>query len=152
MLLVLFNIGAERFGVDAQDLLEILPAVALRPVHGMPVGVVGLLLYQTLLVPVVDLSLLLTGAACAQRLSTRILLTPYRAGPAGACIGLRVDGANDAQNVSPSDFIDTGLTAPAPPYFGAMLRRGLETVQLVQVERLLPESVRACLFAQESAA
>ena len=44
MLLVLFNIGTERFGLDAQDLREILPAVALRPVHGMPTGVVGLLL------------------------------------------------------------------------------------------------------------
>jgi chemotaxis-related protein WspB len=152
MLLVLFNIGTERFGLDAQDLVEILPAVALRPVYGMPTCVVGLLLYQATLVPIIDVSLLATGQPCERRLSTRILLTPYRAGPPGACVGLRVDGANDAENVNPADFITTGLTAPEPPYFGAVLRRGLETVQLVKLEQLLPEAVRACLFVQAPAA
>lgn len=146
MLLVLFNIGSERFGLDARDLTEILPAVPLRPVLGMPHGVAGLLLHRDALVPVIDLDVLTSGKPCVPRLSTRILLAHYRAGPEGARIGLRVDRANDTETVNPEEFEDSGLTAATPPYFGPVLRRGLSTIQLVNVDQLLTDAVRASLY------
>ena len=146
MLLVLFNIGSERFGLDARELTEVLPAVPLRPVLGMPQGVAGLLLHREALVPVIDLDVLTSGRPCATRLSTRILVAHYRAGPEGARIGLRVDRANDTETVDPAEFEDSGLTAAKPPYFGPVLRRGLRTIQLVNVDQLLTDEVRASLF------
>ena len=151
MLLVLFNLGDERFGVDARDLTEILPSVPLRPVMGMPAGVAGLLLHRDALVPVIDLELMTAGQPCEQRLSTRILLAPYQEGPEGALIGLRVGQANDTLSVDPAALEDTGLRPMEPPAFGPVLRQGLRTIQLVKIEQLLSEAVRASLFAEAAA-
>jgi chemotaxis-related protein WspB len=148
MLLMLFNIGDDRFAIDARELVEVVPSVPLQTVYGMPLGVVGLLGYQAGVVPVIDLGLLTTGQPCTLRLSTRILVVHYRPGPVGARIGLRVDRANDTVRVDPEDFIATGLTAPEPPCFGRVLRRGQHTVQLVEIEQLLSEGVRQSLFTE----
>lgn len=149
MLLVLFNIGTERFGVDARDLSEILPSVPLQPVMGMPAGIAGLLLHRDALVPVIDLELMTAGTPCEQKLSTRILVAPYRHGPDGALIGLRVGRANDTITVDPKELEETGLTPTEPPAFGPVLRRGLQTIQLVKLEQLLSDAVRASLFNAE---
>ncbi len=148
MLLMLFNIGDDRFGIDAQDLLEVLPAVPLQTVHGMPAGVVGLLSWRAALVPVIDLDLLTLGQPCPARLSTRILVVRYRPGPPGARIGLRVQRADDTATVNPADFLETGLTPPAPPRFGGVLPHAHQPVQQVLPEQLLSEAVRASLFSQ----
>ena len=148
MLLMLFDIGDDRFAIDARELVEVVPSVPLQTVYGMPLGVVGLLAYQTGVVPIIDLGVLTTGQPCTPRLSTRILVVHYRAGPDGARIGLRVDRANDTIKVDPEDFMATGLTAPEPPCFGRVLRRGQHTVQLVEVAHLLSDAVRQSLFSE----
>ena len=114
---------------------------------GMPPGVAGLLLHRKALVPVIDLDVLISGQPCAPRLSTRILVARYRAGPEGARIGLRVDRATDTERVDEREFLDSGLTAAEPPSFGPLLRRGAQTIQLVNVDQLLSEAVRASLFS-----
>ena len=151
MLLVLFDIGSERFGLDARELTEILPSVPLRPVIGMPAGVAGLLLLRESLVPVIDLELMTSGRPCEQKLSTRILVARYRRGPQGALLGLRVARANDTATVEPGELEETGLTPAEPPAFGPVFRRGMQTIQLVDIDRLLSEAIRASLFAEAAA-
>lgn len=152
MLLMLFNIGESRFGIDAQELLEVLPAVPLQQVHGMPSGIVGLLSWRSTLVPVIDLDLLTLGQPCPAQLSTRILVVRYRPGPPGARIGLRVQRADDTATVDPADFLDTGLTPATPPRFGGVLPRGRHPVQQVLPEHLLSAAVRESLFSGASPA
>ena len=146
MLLVLFKVGAERYGIDAQSLIEIIPAVPLRPQRGAPPGCVGLLSHRERLVPVVDLALMMSGSVAAGRLSTRILVARYRPGPSDARIGLLVEHATDARAYDPAQLMDPGLVAPDAPYLGKIARFDSELVQVVEVTDLLTPAVRAALY------
>ncbi len=151
MLIVLFNIDIQRFGLDARVLTEILPAVPLQEVYGSIPGVAGMLLHQDAPIPVIDIGWLTTGRPCPPRLSTRILIFDYKAGPPGARLGLRVENANDAEEIDEEAFIRPGFVSPTTPYLAGILRRGLETIQLINLDRLLSAEVRACLYPESSA-
>jgi chemotaxis-related protein WspB len=151
MLLVLFRIAEEQYGVDARAVTEIVPAIPLRPFHGAPAGVAGLLTHRGQAVPVIDLGMLTGGEPCAPRLSTRIVVAEYLRGPPGARIGLRVESANDAIQVEPADFMDTGVTAPDARYLGKVIQHRLGLIQLIDIERLIPESLQQCLYQEPGA-
>jgi chemotaxis-related protein WspB len=149
MLIVLFKIAGEQYGLDARTLTEILPAIPLRPFPGAPAGVAGLLTHRGEAVPVIDLALLTGGEPCPSRLSTRIVIADYSPGPPGARIGLRVEYADDAIQVKTEDFRDAGVTAPDARYLGKIIQHPLGLIQLIDVERLIPEPLQQCLY-QES--
>jgi chemotaxis-related protein WspB len=151
MLLVLFKIAEAHYGLDARTVTEIVPAIPLRPFPGAPAGVAGLLTHRGQAVPVVDLRMLTVGESCAPRLSTRILVAEYPPGPPGARIGLRVESADDAIVVDPADFMDTGVTAPDAPYLGRVIQHGRGLIQLIDIERLIPQSLQLCLYQEPSA-
>ena len=146
MLLVLFRIGAERYGLDARSLVEVLPAVALRPQRGAPAGCAGLLAHRERTIPVIDLSLMATGKPAAQRLSTRIVVASYRAGPPGSRLGLLVEEATDPRDVAAGELVDPGIATPDAPYLGKVVGEGDQLVQVVELERLLSREVRESLF------
>lgn len=146
MLLVLFRIGAERYGLDARSLVEVLPAVALRPQRGAPAGCAGLLAHRERTIPVIDLSLMATGKPAAQRLSTRIVVAHYRSGPPGSRIGLLVEEATDAREVAAEQLVDPGIATPDAPYLGKVVGEGEQLVQVVELDRLLSREVREALF------
>src|SRR5688572_10408556 len=66
------RVGDERYALPTASVVEVVPAVPLRPVPGTPEAVAGLLAYRGQVVPVVDLPRLLGRGAAPVRLSTRI--------------------------------------------------------------------------------
>jgi chemotaxis-related protein WspB len=148
MLIVLFRIGEERFGLDARCLIEILPAVPLRAFPAAPPGIAGLLAHRGRTLPVIDLGLLTSGAPCAARLSTRILVAEYPPGPPGAAIGLRVENAYEAIRVEPADLNHSGVTAPDARYLERVIQHPDGLIQLIDVVHLIPESLQHCLYQE----
>ena len=61
MLLLILEAGGMRYGVPASRIVELLPAPELRPLPGTPAFVRGVFSYHGSIVPVIDLSALLTG-------------------------------------------------------------------------------------------
>jgi len=78
MLLLLFRIGETWYGLDARQVQQVVPHVPLTTCSGMPASVAGIFTYRGSLVPVLDLGLLLGTTPCARRLSTRIIVVPWR--------------------------------------------------------------------------
>src|SRR5262245_7266586 len=75
---LLFEAGGQRYGLDVSHIIEILPAVPLRGLAGVPYYVAGLLRYRGAVVPVLDISRLLGGASAVSRLSTRLVIVRYK--------------------------------------------------------------------------
>ena len=78
MLLLLFKLENERYGLDASQVAEVLPLVDLKRIPQALPEVAGVLNYHGELVPVIDLCKLVPGKPASPRLSTRIILVTYR--------------------------------------------------------------------------
>jgi len=146
MLIVVFSLGDQDYGVDASNLVAVVPGLPLLNVPGVVHGIAGLLHYQRQYVPVVDLKLLTKGQPCEPKLSTRIVLAQCAVGSINALIGLRVENAIDTLWVEDDEIEEMHLATPGATYIGKLVSSGDRTVQLVTIEALLPSEVIASLY------
>jgi chemotaxis-related protein WspB len=151
MTLLLFEAHGTRYGLDITQVVEVIPYVALRRVAHAPPWLAGVFQHRGAVTPVVDMSVLLAGASGKQRYSTRIVVATY-SGPAGPRrVGLLVENATDTFNADESALQAPGVQVPDAPYLGRVARAGETLVQIVAVEDLLPDSVRALLTDDDAA-
>ena len=145
MLLLVFQAGEERFGLDVSGIVEVVPAPVLRPVPSAPDYVAGLFDYHGAIVPVIDMSRLLAGESARMLLSTRVVLVNY----GGANIlGLLTERATETVAFREEDERPSGIAVGDAPYLGGILKREDGSIQRVTVEELLPDSVRETLFVR----
>lgn len=147
MLLLVFRMGDERYGLEARRVAEVVPRVRFRRLPGAPEYVCGLLRYRGGLVPVLDLQELAGLGRSTRRLSTRIVLVDYpdRRGNS-RILGLLAERVTDTLKVNPEDLQDPGIRSRESAYLGGVVTDSEGTVQCVRVEDLLPETVKEMLF------
>ena len=147
MLFLLFQIGNDRYGLEASQVVEVVPLVALKKIPPAPPGVAGILNYHGLLVPVIDLSEMTMGRLSESRLSTRIVLVNY---PMDAekkhILGLMAEQATETIQLNPEAFSDAGVDVPEAPYLGLVAKDTRGLIQRIDVQKLLPDAMRDRLF------
>ena len=74
MLHLILQIAGARHALDTSAVIEVLPLVCVQSLAPPVPGVAGVMDYRGAMVPVVDLSLRLTGTPTAPRLGTRLIL------------------------------------------------------------------------------
>ena len=96
MLVLTFRVAEVPYAVAVRRVVEVVPRVGLRALPHAPGHLAGLLRYRGGVVPVVDLGLLMGGAACRDRLDTRIILVDAgRRG--GGLVGLVAERVDDVR-------------------------------------------------------
>jgi chemotaxis-related protein WspB len=147
MLFILFQIGRDRYALAARSILEVLPLMNLKRVPCAPVGVAGVLNYHGALVPVLNLTEMTLTEAAARCLSTRIILVNY---PLEAQhlrpLGLIAEQTTIMIQLSPQDFIPSGVESDKARHLGRVARDAGGLIQWIEVERLLTPEVRDVLF------
>lgn len=145
MLAILFQVGSDRYALPARDLFEVLPLVRLKQVPPTPPYFAGLLNYRGGGVPVIDLSMLMTGIPSRHSLSSRLLVAQYRP-PGGPLkpLGLIAERATEAVALDPDNLCPSEVATRA--YLGKLVFNGTEIVQLVHCRDLLTDDARALLF------
>ena len=150
MLFVMFRLGADRYVLEAGQVQEILPLLAVKALPSAPAGVVGAINYRGKPLPLVDLSLLALGRPAAAFLSTRIILVRYPGeGGSENLLGLVAARAIETIQREPSE--PTGVEAGTPPYLGPVASDAQGLIQWVKVGALLPAGIRDILFRQVAA-
>jgi chemotaxis-related protein WspB len=148
MTLLPFEAAGTRYGLDIRQVIEVIPAVALRPVAHAPAWLAGVFQHRGAMTPVVDASTLLTGTPVRERFSTRIVIATYADANGASCrVGLRVESATDMFTTDEASLQAAGVTVPDARYLGPVARMGDTLVQVIRVEEILPDSVRALLTA-----
>lgn len=149
MLCLLLRLGSERYALDARRIVEVVPMVALRPLpHALPY-VAGLFDYRGVLVPVIDLCRLTSPRNCGAFLTTRTVLVDYPdADGRSHILGLLAEQVTETVKLKDSDFQSGGIAVDEAPYLGALIKVGDHLVQLLEIEALLPEDLRAQLFRE----
>jgi len=150
MVAMLFEVDGQRYGLDATQVLKVLPSVRLRRLPRVPDYVAGVFQYRGAMVPVIDLTQLIKGRPAAAILSTRIILVRH-SGPSGQerALGLLAERATDSLDDSAAEPISSGVAVPEAPYLGGLSVSGGSMIQYVNVEHLLPADLRDRLFVEE---
>lgn len=148
MLFLVFQLGQDKYALEARRVIEVVPRVELKRLPLAPKGVVGLLNYRGRPVPVVDLSELTLGQPAQDCLSTRIIITRYvDARGRKQLFGLMAERATELLQRESSDFIDSGVQVKSAPYLGPVLLDQEGVIQLVDEQRLLSEPLRNLLYS-----
>lgn len=149
MLFLLFQIGEDRYGLEASQVVEVVPLVNLKKIPQASPGVAGIFDYHGTLVPVIDLSKISAGRPSATRLSTRIILVNY---PVDAgkehILGLMAEMATETLQLDPAAFNASGVDVPEAPYLGPVTRDSRGLIQWIEVKKMMPDRLRDQLFRQ----
>jgi chemotaxis-related protein WspB len=150
MKVLVFHIGADRYGLRLRDIARVLPVADMKQVPLTPAWVAGVMDLHGQPMPVIDLSRLAgidPGAPC---FDTRIIVVDYPL-PGGATrpLGLQAAHVTGVDSVDQAALGTSGVDGAA--FLGQVTAQGAGLLQLVDIGALLPPEVRAQLF-QESGA
>jgi chemotaxis-related protein WspB len=153
MLFLTFQLGKDRYALQASRVVEVVPLVALKRLPQAPAGVAGIFSYRGRPVPAIDLCDLTLGHPAAERLSTRIIIIHYPdANGHHRLLGLVAEHATEMLRKDANQFVESGVKVAAAPYLGPVLMDSQGPVQWIHEQRLLSEPVRDVLFSEIAAA
>jgi chemotaxis-related protein WspB len=149
MLFLLFQLGKDRYALEAAQVVEVVPVVHLKKLPQACQGVAGVFNYRGTPVPVLDLSEIACHRPSPTRLSTRMILVHY-ALPNGEkrILGLMAERATETMNLDKSAFVAPGVDTPDAPYLGPVANDSRGLIQWIEVNQLLPGTMKELLFQQ----
>jgi chemotaxis-related protein WspB len=152
MLFLLFQLGKDRYALDASRVVEVVPLLELKQLPQAPRGVAGIFNYRGRPVPAIDLCAFTLGQPASERFSTRIIIVKYP-DDCGThhLLGLIAEHATEMLRRHANDFVDSGVKLSEAPYLGPILMDDQSPVQWIYEQRLLPEPVRNLLFSERTA-
>ena len=152
MLFLLFQIGNDRYALEAQRVVEVVPLLELTRLPQAPKGVAGIFNYRGRPVPAIDLCELALSVPATERLSTRIIIVQHPdASGRHRLLGIIAENATQVARFEHSEFAETGVKIAAAPYLGPVLMDSQGPVQWLYEQRLLSEPVQTLLFSEPMA-
>jgi chemotaxis-related protein WspB len=149
MLFLLFQLGKDRYALEAGQVVEVLPLINFKRIPKAPASVSGVFDFRGTPVPLIDLAELALGRPSQAKMSTRIVLTNYLMGSGEKhLIGLIAEYVMETLQRAESDFVDSGVSATDAPYLGPVTTDKNGIVQRIEINRLLPQSLREQLFCK----
>jgi len=142
--LACLEVRGQVYGVDVQQIREIVRAQTLTPLPRAPELVEGVIDLRGVIVPVVDLGRALGGAPIADLATSRIAIVEID----GMAFGLRADAASEVLAVAGSDVQSPPALVAQAGYdaIHAVVRRpGLQPVLVLALESVLESVVRSGL-------
>lgn len=147
MLLLLFEVGGNRFGIEASEIVEVIPLVSLKKVPHAPACVAGVFSCRGKIVPVIDVNALLGESPARRLLSTRIVLVkqPTEKGET-RLLGVLAEHATETLSCRKEDLQPPGIKVGNAHYLGEILQHPAGLVQRVTVENILSDELKSMLY------
>jgi chemotaxis-related protein WspB len=161
------QIGRDAYLLEAARIICVLPLMDVKAIPHAPPGVAGVFNYHGTPVPLIDISELILGQPAPRHLSTRIVLVPHFVahGVAGhwstdrgadgsgvtgkeCLLGLLAAQVTETIRCDPAYFFPAGVSTEAARYLGPVTMVGSRLLQLIEVPKLLPDTVSQALFRQ----
>ena len=144
MMMLLFKIDNERYGLSVADVVELVPYVSLQNLPKAPNYIAGLMNYRGNIVPVVDLSILICERPVKNMMSSRIMLIkPIKTEK--RYIGLLAEHVTETIKIDEATFTDTGISSDTSAFVDKIAMDEAGMIQVVNVAKLLPSDVNIML-------
>jgi chemotaxis-related protein WspB len=149
MLFLVFQLGSDRYAIEATEVVEVLPLVSSKSIPRALPGVVGVIDYHGTLVPLLDLTELAHGASSRKWMSTRILLVNYK-NKSGSIqmLGLLAEHATETMLRTETDFVDAEVKLADTSCLGPVITDAAGIIQRIGIRNLLSERVVNRLFRE----
>ena len=141
-----FSVDGQQYALDIDSVRAVVPVLEIRVLPGAPDFVPGVISYRGRIVPVIDISKMLSGKPASLFYSTRIAIVDYQAATGRRLLGLLIEQATKSIQEVAGGWEPTGVATTAAPCLAGIAEKDGNTVQLVTLNELLPESVRQILF------
>jgi chemotaxis-related protein WspB len=148
MLCLLLRLGEWTFALPCSRVARVIPNVPLCSLPEAPPYIAGLLQYRGGSLPVLDLSALVCHHPSAPILSSRIILIRYEG---NQLLGILAEQVMETARFEAGAFVTSGVKLENAPYLNKVASTENGLVQLIELERLLPDDLKAQLFAPHSA-
>jgi len=110
MRFLLFRLGKDRYAIEAQQVVEVLPLLAAKQIPQAPPAVRGAFDFRGQPVPLIDLTQLALGHPVREHLSTRIVLVRHPDGRGGQrLLGLLAEHVTETMRRDPASFSSSGV-------------------------------------------
>ncbi len=153
MLYLIVRLGNDAYAISTACVRRIVPLARLKSLPSGLTEVSGVLNFHGQAVPVLDLTLLLTGTPSREALGTRIVLADVEIAKSGSrLLGLLVEGAHSVLRLDPAEFRPAGLRPDGCPWLGPIIEHGQTFVQRIDVASLLPDGVIEALLRDSESA
>ena len=152
MLFITFRLGGQRYALEAERIVEVLPLVELQTVLRAPPGIAGTLNYHGEFVPVLDLSQMILGRPAPPRLSTRLLVARVKRDQDFRLLGIIAENVTETMRCEASDFASPGIVSGEVPFLGSVRVDERGSVQRIDLDRLLAGQQRDFVFEPPVAA
>jgi chemotaxis-related protein WspB len=140
MLLLLFEIGSDRYALDARQIIEVVPLVRLKLIPNTPDHIAGLMNYRGAAIPVIDLCRLLTDIPCENSFSTRIIIVKHPVENNGEVfLALMANNVTETVQTSLEAMPPSGTIMAETLYGGGSGSDSSELIQWFDVEKIIPE-------------
>jgi len=150
MLFLVFQLGTDRYAIEAAQVVEVLPLVKSKHIPHAPLGVAGVFDYHGAPVPLIDLAELALGKASRKWMSTRIILVNYREKSGKThLLGFLAEHATETIHRAEEDFKDAGILAADAPYLGPVITEAGGIIQRIGVQNMLSATVGDYLFREQ---
>ena len=147
MLMFLVYIGENRFAIESELIVEVVPRVILKKLSHVPPYVAGMLNYGGMPIPVVDLCYLLEEREARSSMHTRILLFKFKEIDREYQIGFIAEKITQTITQKRSDFIDSQVRIREVPYLDGILTDEEGVIQFIDAQELF-QTVKGVLFEQ----
>ncbi|GAB3356862.1 chemotaxis protein CheW [Lysobacter tyrosinilyticus] len=149
MLFLLFKLDDDRYAIEAEKVSSVLPLVTAKKIPHAPAAIAGAFTLHGEAIPLVDLSRLTLGRSARRQLSTRIIVTHYPL-PDGSTrkLGMIAEQVVETMRLVPEAFVASGISNKEASYLGPVASDPDGLIQWVQIEHLLPDTVRDLLFQE----
>ncbi len=152
MLMLLFYVENERYAIQTNSVVEIVPLVALKKLQSAPETGVQVFNYRNQIVPVIDLCQLIHGYPCRPLLSTRIILVNQQdKNEVLHLFGLLAERVTETIDKKEADFFDPKMTGDLAPYLEKIITDKQGMIQCVRLDYLLPSSQTVNLLPESQA-
>ncbi|MEH2075813.1 MAG: chemotaxis protein CheW [Nostoc sp.] len=152
MLMLLLNIGNERYAIESRQVVEVIPFVLLKTLPHQPEYIAGVFNYRGRIIPVIDLRRLMRGKPSSEYLSTRIVLVNYWGNntelKAPYILGLITEQVVETFHKSEVEFVDSNIQIDTAPYLGNMIVDDQGMIQCLRIEYLLSEAQQVNLLPE----
>jgi chemotaxis-related protein WspB len=146
MLFLIFQLGEDRYAVEAKRVAEVLPLLELTRLPQAPKGIIGIFNLRGRPVPAIDLNQLTSGQPARERLTTRIIVIHHIDEDGNSQpLGLIAESVTQMLRKDAGEFVSSGVKLGSAPYLGPVLLEAAGPIHWLRAEHLVTEPIRQLL-------
>jgi chemotaxis signal transduction protein len=150
MLMLIFEVARQKYALNTNHVVKVLPAIKLQTMHGTSQAIAGVFNYQGHIIPVININQLLNEPTSEHKLQQRIILISQKQkNHQEKLFGLLVEKILEATTVQPEELkhAEDLNSLFSNPYLGETFLQEKNILQQISTEHILSDQEYRDLIA-----